>query len=136
SCMRRRVLGVAASAHERDHPLAAFPRARGRVRAFDDPCDLQPWNLRSAGRRGVVPLALHDVGAVDRGRSHLDEQLTRTKYGTLDRDDLQDFGPAESLQANGSHRDPPNERLACARSHAPWTARHVLYLAPMVSWPS
>ena len=53
--------------------------------------ELEPRDvLRRAGRRGVVPRALMDVGAVQPGRTNTDEDLAgpRLGVGVLGDDDL------------------------------------------------
>ena len=66
-------LGVAAAAEERHHPLAGADDLAGAL----EPGDVD----RRARRRRVVAGALHQVGVVDPGRAHADQQLAVARHG-------------------------------------------------------
>ena len=63
----QRILGVASTAYQREYSITGPVAANVFAGRFDDACDLEPENFRIPGRRGIVALALYDIGAVYRG---------------------------------------------------------------------
>ena len=59
------LLGVPAAGEQRAHLVADRPVVDALTERLDDPAHLEPGDLRLAGRRRVVALALEQVGAVD-----------------------------------------------------------------------
>ncbi len=63
------IFGIAAATQQGTHPVAHLPVGffgGCRTHLYDGAGDLQPHPVRTAGRRGIVPLPLHQVGAVER----------------------------------------------------------------------
>ena len=73
----RRVFRVASARDECADPVSRPPSRHALTGAFDDPRNLEPGEIRGAGRRRVPAKPLHDVGPVDAGRLHPHEQVAR-----------------------------------------------------------
>lgn len=68
---------VAAAGQQRAHMVADGHRGHAVTECPDGAGDLEPQDLRGAGRRRVVPRALLQVGVVHPGGGDLDEHLAR-----------------------------------------------------------
>ncbi len=75
-------LGLAAAADDRHDAVAAREALRPRAEVDDLARELEARDVcRRAGRRGVLPLALHDVGAVQPRGADPHEHLARPGHG-------------------------------------------------------
>ena len=75
------IFRVAAAGDERHHAVALFEAACAGTQRRDRARNLEPGNLGVSLGRGIVALALHEIGAVDARRRHLDEHLPRAGSG-------------------------------------------------------
>ena len=92
-------------------PRRPPPSRPRRGRGGDPAGALQPRVGGRAGRRRVEALALQDVGAVDRARGHLDDDLVLARLG------LGDLRPQERL---GTTRFRNRDRMHAARLPPPF----------------
>jgi hypothetical protein len=77
--------------------------ARNGARLHDLARELQPEDVRLAGRRRIAPQPLKEIGAVHTGRANADEQITRARLRIGRIADLQHFRPTEGLHEDGAH---------------------------------
>ena len=89
------ILSVAAAGDECAHA--------GAVLADDRSRDFQPRYVGRAGRRWILSLTLHDVGAVHTGRFDLDEYLVWSWFGCRAFDDSKDVRPAGAGNLDCTH---------------------------------
>ena len=89
------LLGVAAAGQQRADLLADVPSGDAVAEGRHGARALEARIGRRARRRRVEPLTLHEVGPVDAGRGHLDENLARP------RPRVRDLGPLENFRASG-----------------------------------
>ena len=77
-----RELGLAAAADDPHDAIALGEARRARPERLDDAGELEARDVRrAAGRRGVAPVQLHHVGAVEARAAHADEHLAGPGYG-------------------------------------------------------
>src|SRR5207249_4545496 len=76
-----RLLGVAATGKERHDPLAGPEAARLGAHLQHLAGTHEPQDRRGAGRRRVEPLALEEIGAVDRRGAYADAEVGRAEGG-------------------------------------------------------
>src|SRR5690606_9272490 len=94
------LLRVPAAREQRAHLVADLPALDTLAERGDPAGALEPDDVRRAGRRRVVALPLQQVGAVDRARHHVDDDLARA------RDGVRDLGPLQHFRAaRFPHRD-------------------------------
>ena len=98
------VLGVAAAVDERAHLVAELPARDARADGCHLAGDLEAGQRRVARRRRIEPGALHEVGTVDAGRGHLDQDLAGRRLGRGHGLRLQDLGPAGRGDLDRRHR--------------------------------
>nr|GEU28380.1 hypothetical protein [Tanacetum cinerariifolium] len=82
---RHAVFRIAAALHQRAHVVADVERGVIEVAVDDFAGHFQAGQVGRAGRRIVGALALEDVGTVDAGRMHLDQDFAgfNDRHGTL-----------------------------------------------------
>lgn len=80
---RSRILGVSSPGKQGAHSVTLFQAegiVAGKIAVDDDARDFQTWNIRSAGRRLIIPLALKNIRPIDSGRLHLDQHFFRAWF--------------------------------------------------------
>ena len=97
----RDLLRVPAARQQGDARVADGPARHPVADGGDVPRDLQPDQRARPGRRRVVALPLQEVGAVDPGRRHVDQELARP-------------GLRSSTSASSSTSGPPASRATIA----------------------
>ena len=76
--MQGDLLGVPASAENAHHPIPDLQRANTFATTFDFAGELQPRNLLGhAGRGGVEAASLKQIGAIDPGCAHANDDVFR-----------------------------------------------------------
>jgi hypothetical protein len=71
------VFRISSARQQRTHRVANLPSRHIRACCGDVSAHLHPQDVGDTGRRRVMSLALHDVGAVHAGGCHLDEHFVR-----------------------------------------------------------
>ena len=111
----RQQLGLGAAAGDAEHPGAERGRRDAGAERDDLARELEPGDVgRRAGRRGVVPRELHEIGAVQAGAVHPYEDLTRPRFGI-------GAGLHPQLGIGGDHQG-PHRRDRSAGGAAPGAA--------------
>ena len=77
-----RELRVSSAGHQRHHPVAGTEALDPGSCLEHHARHLEPQDLRLAGGRRVLPVALADVGVINGGRHHLYEHLARAGHGS------------------------------------------------------
>ena len=102
--VNRHAVGQPSPAHDAEDAIALLPGLYG-LAARDDPAGhIQARDIhRSTGRRRVVPASLREIGGVDSGESHLDENLLapRNRIGALL--EAHDLGTSRSGEDDRAH---------------------------------
>jgi hypothetical protein len=105
----RDLLGVAAAGQQRAHLVAGVESLDPGASFGDAAGALQARMLGRAGRWRVEPAALEQVGTVDRGGDHVDQDLT---------------GPGSRIGHLGPGQNLGTARLTnCCREHGRWPPR-------------
>ena len=78
------ILGVATAADDAEHAIADRHSVTSPPSSRDLAGELEAGNVcRRAGRRGIVPVALMEVGAIERRRMHAHEHFVRRRLSAL-----------------------------------------------------
>ena len=83
--------------------VADRPAVDTLAQGLDDPADLEPRDVRLAGRRRVVALALQQVGPVDPGGGDPHEHLAGARRGGVDVGEDERVGTAELGEGDRLH---------------------------------
>ncbi len=117
-------IGIAAAGNQSRHASAKAVNPRVRSKRHDFAGDFQAEHIRHTGRRRIVALALMDIGSVDAGGFHPDQNLALLRNRTRAHLDFERFGTARAGRDNGAHalalishgmlclRPPRSQRLA------------------------
>ena len=97
------LLRVAAAGEQRARLVADLPAADAGSDLADPPGALQAGELGGAGRRRVVPLALHDVGAVHPGGHDVEDDLAAAGLGVGLLGPLEDLGATRLADGDAVH---------------------------------
>lgn len=105
------VLRVAAAVGQRADLVAFLPPDDVAAGGHDGPRNLQAEQVGRALGRGIVAAPLHEVGSVDAGAAHLDENLVGGRPGYRPAAQLQNLRPAGSgghdrVHLAGDHEKP------------------------------
>ncbi len=98
------LLGIAAR-QQRRHLLPDAVEADGRADRADGSGALEPEDGRGSGRRGIVALALQEVGAVHRRRGDVDDHLAWAGGRVGDLLPRHDVGTARLAHGDRVHHD-------------------------------
>ena len=101
---RNTILGVTASGHQRADAIAGADRNDTFADADDQTGDLQARNVRRAGWRRIVALALHHVGPIHPGGNDSNEDLARPWLRRRALSQAQNLGSARRQYLDGCHR--------------------------------
>ncbi len=85
------IFRIASARNQSAHPVANGRAVHTRAQRLHHARHLESGPFGRALRRGIVPLALHAVGAVHAGGRHLDEHFARARRRTGALFDAQDF---------------------------------------------
>jgi len=69
------------------------------------PATSRPRISESPGGGGVLPFALHQVGAVDGGGDDLNQDFALFRFRGVNLADLEDVQAAEAVEQNSFHHD-------------------------------
>ena len=100
---RHAELGISAAGDERADAVADVPVGHVGADRVDRAGDLEPGNVRRAGRRRVLPAPLHHVGPIDAGRGHPDQHLARARRRPRTFDRNEHLGSAGLANLDGNH---------------------------------
>ena len=104
SLVRDDVLRISSTADDTVYAIALLPERRTSAARRDLAGDLHPWNVGwPTWRRGIAPLTLQKVGAIEGGRAHANEDFARARLRSRNISYLEHFGSTGARDDGGAH---------------------------------
>jgi hypothetical protein len=120
--------GIPTAGEQRAGRVADRPTGHVRANRRHPTAALQPEVCRCSRGRGVVPLSLQQVGAVDASRDDLEEHLVGVGGGVRDLGEDERLGASGRGHGHGQHDSEPSQ--SPKSSHTPMISGRILTLSP------